>query len=98
MHRKLAWTLAALLLLPSCSGPVWVKPTDEGAKVRVTSNTEAVRGCELLGPVVGTGFYGTDDAIAILQNKTAGMKGNVVFVVVQPTKGTGARGEAYRCP
>jgi hypothetical protein len=83
--------------LLSCSGPVWVKPTTAGDKVRVTSNAEAVRGCNLLGPVIGTGFYGPDDAIAILQNKTAEMGGDVVFVVVQPGRGTGARGEAYRC-
>lgn len=63
----------------------------------MTNNADAVRGCRLLGPVIGTGFYGNDDAISILQNKTAEMGGDLVFVVVQPSRGSGARGEAYRC-
>lgn len=95
MRRRCVGLFALAVL--SCSGPVWVKPTPAGERVRVTSNTDAVRGCKLLGPVIGTGFYGTDDAIAILQNKTAELGGDLVFVVVQPSRGTGARGEAYRC-
>jgi len=81
-----------------CSGPIWVKPTEAGARVRVTNNPEIARGCEFKGNVIGTGFYGPDEAIAIMQNKTAELGGNVVFVTYQGTgKNQNARGEAYRC-
>ena len=69
-----------------------------GARVRVTNNQEIIRGCEFHGNVIGTGFWGPDEAIAIMQNKTAELGGNVVFVTFQGTgKNQTARGEAYRC-
>jgi len=89
---------AACLLAIACSGPVWVNPTAAGARVRVTNNQEIVRGCEFLGNVAGTGFYGPDEAIAIMQNETAELGGNVVFVTYQGSgRNQNARGEAYRC-
>lgn len=94
-----AGTVAIVAVLEiSCSGPVWVKPTAAGERVRVTNNQEIVRGCGFLGSVAGTGFYGPDEAIAIMQNKTAGLGGNVVFVTYQGSgRNQNARGEAYRC-
>ena len=86
------------VLAISCSGPVWVKPTAAGERVRVTNNQEIIRGCDFLGNVIGTGFYGPDEAIAIMQNKTAELGGNIVFVTYQGSgKNQNARGEAYRC-
>ncbi len=87
--------LAAIFV--GCSGPVWVKPTPAGEKVRVT-NSPPSSDCKLLGPVIGTGFYGPDDSIAIVQNKTAELGGNVVVIITPPSKATGTRGEAYSCP
>jgi hypothetical protein len=81
-----------------CSGPVWVKPTPAGIRVRVTNNQEIIRGCEFRGNVIGTGFWGPDEAIAIMQNKAAELGGNIVFVTYQGSgKNQNARGEAYRC-
>jgi hypothetical protein len=99
MRSLTALLAGGLLLASACSGPVWVKPTPAGAKVRVTNIPDVVRGCDFRGNVTGTGFYGPDEAIAIMQNKTAELGGNVVFVSFQGTgKSQNARGEAYSCP
>ena len=75
-----------------------MKPTPAGARVRVTNNQEIVRGCDFLGNVAGTGFYGPDEAIAIMQNKSAELGANVVFITYQGSgRNQNARGEAYHC-
>ena len=92
-----ALLLACAALFLSC-----VSTTPQGAKVRVTSNSDVVRGCEFLGNVkatsgwggpAGTGLAGSNTE-KTLQNKTAERGGNVLFIVAS---GIHASGEAYRC-
>jgi hypothetical protein len=93
--------LSVLFFLPALlSGCVSV--SEEGQKVRVTSNPDIVKGCEFLGNVsatsgwggaAGTGLAGSNTEKS-LQNKTAQLHGNVLFVVAS---GIHASGEAYRC-
>lgn len=87
-----------LVVLAAC-----VSTSPGGAKVRVTSNPDVVKGCEFLGNVkatsgwggpAGTGL-GTSNTEKTLQNKTAELGGNVVFIIAS---GVHATGEAYRCP
>lgn len=84
-------------LLSAC-----VSTTPQGARVRVTSNPDVVKPCKFLGNVratsgwggsAGTGLAGSNTE-KTLQNKTASLGGNVVFVVAS---GIHASGEAYRC-
>jgi hypothetical protein len=79
-----------------------VSTTPAGEKVRVTSNPDVVKGCRFLGNVkatsgwggsAGTGLAGSNTE-KTLQNKTADLGGNVVFIV---SSGIHASGEAYRC-
>lgn len=88
----------AVTSLGSC-----VSLSEKGNQVRVTSNPDAVKGCEFLGNVkatsgwggsAGTGLAGSNTE-KTLQNKAAEMGGNVLFVV---SSGIHASGEAYRCP
>ncbi len=92
-----AFLTLPLLFLFAC-----VTTTPAGEKVRVTSNPDVVKGCQFLGNVkatsgwggpAGTGL-GTSNTEKTLQNKTAELGGNVVFVV---TSGVHAAGEAYKC-
>jgi hypothetical protein len=87
----------ALTFLNGC-----VSVSEKGSQVRVTSNPDAVRGCQFLGNVkatsgwggsAGTGLAGSNTEKS-LQNKTADLGGNVLFVV---SSGIHASGEAYRC-
>lgn len=77
-----------------------VTVTPQGQRVRVTSNPEAVKGCEFLGNVKSTSGFGSTTSLAAsntertLQNKTAKLGGNVLFIV---TSGGHSTGEAYRC-
>jgi len=98
LSMKLISFCILLLLLAAC-----VSTTPEGAAVRVTSNPDVVKGCQFLGNVkatsgwggpAGTGL-GTSNTEKTLQNKTAKLGGNVVFVT---TSGVHAIGEAYKCP
>jgi hypothetical protein len=86
-----------LLALVAC-----VSTTPAGEKVRVTANPDVVKGCKFLGNVkatsgwggsAGTGLAGSNTE-KTLQNKTAALGGNVVFVV---SSGIHASGEAYAC-
>lgn len=70
--------------------------------VRVTSNVEAVRGCEFLGNVSAmTGWGGAAGGLGArnieqtLKQRTHDKGGNVVFIVSQA--GSRGTGEAYRC-
>lgn len=88
---------AILLTLSAC-----VSTTPQGAKVRVTSNADVVRACQFLGNVKATSSFGGSGGTGIagsntektLQNKTAALGGDVLFVVAS---GIHASGEAYRC-
>jgi hypothetical protein len=85
------------LLLASC-----VSTTPEGAKVRITSNPDVVKGCQFLGNVKATSGWGgnagtglaTSNTEKTLQNKTAELGGNVIFI---NSSGIHATGEAYKC-
>ena len=69
--------------------------TPAGQKVRVTSNSEAVRGCRYLGAVLGADHAGVpqDKFVVNLKNNGAKLGANVVLI----TAGTW-QGEAYACP
>jgi hypothetical protein len=95
---KLALVGVLTLLVVGC-----VSTTPEGANVRVTGNPDVVKGCQFLGNVkatsgwggpAGTGL-GSSNTEKTLQNKTAKLGGNVVYVVAS---GVHASGEAYKCP
>ena len=100
--KRLPTVLFAVVLV----GCVSLSP--EGEKVRVTSNSEAVRNCTLLGEVKGAehmwgGFAGQgiaeDNAYKELKNRAAAMGGDTVLMVTSSTGFSGSvqRGEAYRC-
>lgn len=97
MFCRLAVLALSALPMLSC-----VTTTAAGSRVRVTSNPDVVKGCEFLGNVkatsgwggpAGTGLAGSNTE-KTLQNKTAQLSGNIVFVVAS---GIHASGEAYRC-
>ena len=97
MRRKVLGALALATMIASC-----VSTTPAGEKVRVTSNSDIVKGCKFLGNVKATSSFGGSGGTGLagsntektLQNKTAELGGNVVFVV---SSGIHASGEAYRC-
>ena len=83
--------------------------TAAGQKVRVTANSEVVRGCRYIGEVKGSErFFGglsgqgiaEDNAVIRLKNRAAEMGGNVVLMTTATTNTSGSsqRGEAYACP
>ena len=90
-------TLVAMLAVSAC-----VSTTPAGERVRVTSNPDVVKSCKFLGHVKATSGWGASAGTGLagsntektLQNKTAALGGNVVFVVAS---GIHASGEAYAC-
>jgi uncharacterized protein YbjQ (UPF0145 family) len=97
--------VAASFLMASC---VTTSLTPEGAKVRVTSNPEAVHGCTLVGEVKGAdhwngGMMGQgaaqETAMRELKNRAAAAGANVVLIVTSTTNMSGSvqLGEGYRC-
>lgn len=96
--RKTVVLLA--LLISACSSAL----TPAGAKVRVTSNSESLAPCKLIGPVVGEDNINPFDdvreenAITRMKNAAAAMGANTVLVVTTASKGTRQHGEAYSCP
>lgn len=102
--RQLA-LLVVLLALASC---VTTTLTPDGAKVRVTSNPEAVHGCTLVGEVKGAdhlngGLLGQgaaqETAMRELKNRAAAMGADTVLMVTSTTNTSGSvqLGEGYRC-
>jgi hypothetical protein len=100
---------AAILGILALIGCVTTTVTGAGAKVRVTSNPESVRGCKPLGNVKGSDHWngGTmgqgfaeESATNELRNNTAAMGGNTVLMVRSTTNTSGSTqlGEAYSCP
>lgn len=80
--------------------------TPGGQQVRVTTNADVVRGCRFVGNVSsGSGFgggAGQERTQIDLQNKTAQMGGNVLYLATSgggwaPNGGAWASGEAYFC-
>jgi hypothetical protein len=94
---RFAFLLSCAVIVSAC-----VSTTPQGAKVRVTSNPDVVKPCQFLGNVKATSGWGGSGGTGLagsntektLQNKTASLGGNVVFVVAS---GIHASGEAYRC-
>lgn len=100
--------LVGLLLVPMLlSACVTTELTPAGENVRVTSNAEAVEGCELLGETqasdrLNTGIAqssGEENTFRRMRNQAAAMGGNVVHLLTNDTGfyGASARGEVYRC-
>jgi hypothetical protein len=83
--------------------------TAQGKLVRVTSNPDVVRGCKFVGNVKASsgwggpagGNMGEDQVQTKLQNETAEMGGNVLYLTSNRAGGYGGSsrgiGEAYRC-
>lgn len=96
------------LVLIGCLATACATLTPSGARVRITTNPETIRGCEFVGEVVGkdrmwggTGGQGVaqDNAEIRVKNQAAEMGANVVFLNTATTNTSGSRqrGEAYRC-
>jgi len=94
-----------LFLTTAC---VTTQLTPEGAKVRVTSNPEAVKGCTLIGEVKGADHmnggtmgqgFAQETAMRELKNRAAAAGANVVLMVTSTTNTSGSvqLGEGYRC-
>jgi hypothetical protein len=91
--------IPVLLLVCACTST-----SPAGEKVRVTSNPEAIKGCELLGPVKGSSGWGgaatanvsENNSMNALRDNAAKMGANVVLMVSSGT--TRKEGEAYKCP
>ena len=88
--------MAALVLAGGCASSGEVSKV-EAAKVRVVSDTEMVRGCQVLGTVA-------DDALEDLQKKAAKLGGNVALLTPQRTTKGGYFGlqdymtaDVYKC-
>jgi uncharacterized protein YbjQ (UPF0145 family) len=102
MRRLMAFSV---LLLTAC---VTTDLTPAGEKVRVTSNPDAVRGCTLVGEIVGRdrmngGMAGQgaaeENAMRRMKNQAAEMGADTVLMVTAATGFSGSiqRGEGYRC-
>lgn len=100
--------IAFATLLAALSGCVTTRLSSEGEAVRVTSNSEAVQGCEYIGEVrasdrMNGGMLGQgaaeENTLRRLKNRTAEMGGNVVLLTTANAGMAGAStlGEAYRC-
>jgi len=67
----------------------------EAKLVQITKNPVDVTGCKILGTVGSTPPYvGPRDGMHQMQNKVAGLGGNVLFVTSYNVTGSGM---AYRC-
>jgi len=98
--RDRGYSLGSLPLLMLFVGCISASPAAQ--KVRITQNPEAVKGCRFLGNVKATSGWGgaamsgvgAHNAEVALQEKTAKLGGDVVFVIAS---GAHASGEAYDC-
>lgn len=105
MQRTCSLVMTTLLLC----GCVTVSLSPEGSKVRLTSNSDVVRGCMYVGLVQGTdhmngGLSGQgaaeENAMREIRNRAAQMGANTVHLVTITTgfSGSAIRGEGYKCP
>jgi hypothetical protein len=91
-------SLAILVLTSACASM-----TPEEARVRVTKDPDAVRGCKLLGNVSSAGvFLGGRDDKDLFRKEVAAIGGNVGYVTSMSGSTRGAstisyKGEAYLC-
>ncbi len=106
--KSMVW-LVGLVLVGGC---VRAQLTPEAQAVRITTNPEAVRGCDLKGEVAGKSstwsrggiLFGTkaseEDARRRVRLRAVELGGNVVLIETAQTSGGGSqqRGEAYLCP
>ena len=97
MIRIVLLALSCIALLSAC-----VSVSTSGAAVRVTSNPEAVKGCRFMKNVNATSGWGGAGGTGLaesntektLQNRTAELGGDVLFLVAA---GIHSSGEAYSC-
>jgi hypothetical protein len=97
--------LAPLLLVPLTACVATLTPA--GRAVRLTANSESVRGCTRLGEVRGSDRLqggaladaAEQNADARLRNAAGALGGNVVLLTTASADQSGAtmRGEAYAC-
>lgn len=101
--RTLAALVTAGTFLSACAS----SPPPRNYEVRVTSNQEAVRGCQSVGMVSASTLNFSNDAAGSvsrkLQAKAAALSANVVLLASMTTTSgqpgeTQGLGEAYRCP
>jgi hypothetical protein len=88
--------LLGVLVLVGCAT---TRLTPAGEGIRVTSNPEAVRGCDYLGPVEGWTWQ-EENANRMLRNSAAELGADVVMMVSSNVGTRGdhiVRGEAYAC-
>lgn len=101
--RRLAILWFALL-----AGCVTTHLTPDGERVRVTSSSDASKGCKLVGPIdasdrMNGGMVGQmaaeENAQRRLKNKAAEMGANLVVLASSTTgmSGSRVRGEAFAC-
>lgn len=103
--REVAVVVICTLTIAACASL-----TPEGQHVRVTTNPDVVRGCDFVGNTKASsgwggpagGNMGEDQVQTKMQNETAKMGGNVLFLTSNKAGGYGGSsrgvGEAYRCP
>lgn len=74
----------------------WASILPPGAPVKIVGDSAEVAGCRSLGMVSSTRpvAFPRDGRMTQMQNKTARMGGNVLFVTAHDVTGTGT---AYRC-
>jgi hypothetical protein len=104
-----AGVVNVFLLCVAASACIRVQLTPEAERVRVTANSEAVKGCKLVGEVTGSdrlngGMAGQmaaeENANRFLKLNAANMGANTVLITGSTTgmSGSRKRGEAYACP
>ena len=98
-HRATALVLAI-------SAAYCATANQEGARVRVTRNSDVVRGCAFVGNANASSLWGgstagiaEDELVAKLQNSAAAMGGNVLYLTSTHSQSTIATGraEVYLC-
>lgn len=102
--RRIAIVICAGTVLAGCAS---LSPG--GKRVRVTANSDVVRGCEFVGNVKASsgwggpagGNIGEDQVQTKMQNETAELGGDVLFITSNKAGGYGGSsrgiGEAYNC-
>ena len=94
--------LFAALVVTNCT----TKLTPEAQAIRLTSNQDAIKGCDPLGQVTGTDNLNSsgkseENAHRRMQNAAAKLGANVVLIESAMSRGANGatvRGEAYKCP
>lgn len=102
--RNVVALIGVGLVLAGC-----VSLSPAGQRVRVTANPDVVHGCEFVGNITASsgwggpaaGNIGEDQVQTKMQNETAELGGNVLFLTSNKAGGYGGSsrgiGEAYKC-